>query len=328
MADIIYIDGIGKSYKERLVARGLGTIETFLAKLQGSPAAVAQLAADIKVKEAQVQAWYAHARVFQLSEMNSAYFNLLNAAHVRALETLVDEGTASLKAKIKALVAADVSRPMPSDELLAQWLQDAQDLLAGKPISPLTIPTRNAVDPLAPTPKTPKKETKTESASQTNAKTSATPPKAPVNLMEVIVNYSQRAAAAAAIPIPVGDLVAVAEVQHEMLRKIAEAKGVHFSMSGATAAIEGLAPAKSSWTTLTSAVKIVPIFGAIVGGASGAYLHAVTTFAIGSTLLDHFNRKGTFENFNVAKSKASFEQHQKFGEMMLRGKIGQKLGMK
>ena len=150
----------------------------------------------------------------------------------------------------------------------------------------------------------------------------------PISILELIVEYAKKAAKAAAIPLPIGDIMAVTDVQMSMLKEISTRKSVPFSSSAANAVITGLAPIQSSWSTVSSAIKFFPYLGTVAGMVSGAYAHAVTTYAIGYTILDHFNAGGNLTNFVASKYKSKYDAHYKVGQEMLKGMLKEKIGMK
>lgn len=168
--------------------------------------------------------------------------------------------------------------------------------------------------------------TSSSNSSGTSNKTAQDPK--PMSILELIVEYAKKAAKAAAIPLPIGDIMAVTDVQMTMLREISNRKSVPYSSSAANAVITGLAPIQSSWSTVSSAIKFFPYLGTVAGMVSGAYAHAATTYAIGYTILDHFNSGGNLSNFTPSKYKSKYDAHYKVGQEMLKGMLKDKIGMK
>lgn len=323
MADIIHIDGIGPAYKAKLVKLGIDSIEALLQRLGKSSQAAQELADDVGAKPAQVQTWGDHAQLWPLSGMTEEYFRLLNGVGIKSRQSLAQQSPKALTQALADRNSKDgLVSEAPGAQLVATWVKEAALPLKSQEVETPSPPASKgsssssaAVKPPAP------KEKPAEVVP-------APKPKAPpVNTFQLILDYAKKAAAAAALPIPIGDLVAVAEVQHEMLRELAASSKVPFSRAAAAAAIKALAPAETRATTLTSAIKVVPFLGALAGGASGAYLHAVATYAIGNTLLDHFQRGGNFTTFNAQAAKANFQQHEKMGGEMLRGMLKHKVGL-
>lgn len=107
--------------------------------------------------------------------------------------------------------------------------------------------------------------------------------------------------AAGLIPVPVVDLVTVAGVQLQMLRRISQVYGVGFSENRGKALIASLAgsliPA-SSGLGAASALKAVPIIGTLTSGLVMPVLSAGATYAIGKAFIQHFESGGTLLDFN------------------------------
>lgn len=335
MADIILIDGIGPSYKTKLAKLGVGTIEELLAYVAKGPDGVQAIADATGAKPAQVETWVDHADVWRLFGMTEGYYRLLTLEGVTSLGILAKQDAHKLEQAMAARNAKDKVSPMvPDDDLLTAWILAAAKPAA--PAQPAKAASAKATPKAQPKPKAEPaaQDAKASAQSQPAAEQAAgsksadpNPKKAPVNTFQLVLDYAKKAAAAAAIPIPIGDLVAVSEVQHEMVRELAVASNVPFSRAAAAQAIKGLVPVERRVTTLTSAVKIIPLWGMVAGSSSGAFMHAVATYAIGNTLLDHFRRGGNLSNFSAQASKSAFDEHEKMGKQMLSGMLKQKLGL-
>jgi uncharacterized protein (DUF697 family) len=103
------------------------------------------------------------------------------------------------------------------------------------------------------------------------------------------------------IPLPVIDLLAVGGLQVQMLRRLSQIYDVEFSENRGKAVIAALAgtmiPATSGMGA-ASALKTVPILGAIASGFVMPVLSAGATFAIGKAFVQHFESGGTLLDFN------------------------------
>jgi uncharacterized protein (DUF697 family) len=101
--------------------------------------------------------------------------------------------------------------------------------------------------------------------------------------------------------VPVVDIVAVAGLQVQMLRRISQVYNVAFTENRGKALIAGLAgsliPA-SSGLGAVSALKAVPIFGTLTAGLVMPVLSAGATYAIGKAFIQHFESGGTLLDFN------------------------------
>jgi uncharacterized protein (DUF697 family) len=107
--------------------------------------------------------------------------------------------------------------------------------------------------------------------------------------------------AAGLIPVPVLDIVTVAGLQLQMLRRISQIYDVSFSENRGKALIASLAgsliPA-SSGLGAVSALKAVPIVGTLTSGLVMPVLSAGATYAIGKAFIQHFESGGTLLDFN------------------------------
>jgi uncharacterized protein (DUF697 family) len=103
------------------------------------------------------------------------------------------------------------------------------------------------------------------------------------------------------IPLPVVDLLAVGGLQVQMLRRLSQIYDVEFSENRGKAVIAALVgtmiPATSGMGA-ASALKTVPILGAIASGFVMPVLSAGATFAIGKAFIQHFESGGTLLDFN------------------------------
>jgi uncharacterized protein (DUF697 family) len=118
---------------------------------------------------------------------------------------------------------------------------------------------------------------------------------------KVVDRYVLWSGAAGLIPLPLLDMTAVAGVQLQMLRRIAEIYGVKFSenlgKSVLASLIGSMIPATSGMG-VASALKAVPLIGTTVAVLSMPALSAGATYLIGRVFMQHFASGGTFLDFN------------------------------
>jgi len=106
---------------------------------------------------------------------------------------------------------------------------------------------------------------------------------------ELISNHVAGAAAAAAIPIPLVDLVAVTAVQLSMMRKLGRLYGAQIGVDAAGAVGVGLLGALLP-RVAASALKILPGIGTIGGAVAQCALSGATTWALAQSLRDRLER--------------------------------------
>ncbi len=118
---------------------------------------------------------------------------------------------------------------------------------------------------------------------------------------KLVNRFALWSGAAGLIPVPVVDIVTVAGVQLQMLRRISQVYGIAFSENRGKALIASVAgsliPA-SSGLGAASALKAVPIFGTLTSGLVMPVLSAGATYAIGKAFIHHFESGGTLLDFN------------------------------
>jgi uncharacterized protein (DUF697 family) len=103
------------------------------------------------------------------------------------------------------------------------------------------------------------------------------------------------------IPVPLVDAVAVGGLQVQMLRRISQIYDVPFSENRGKALIAALVGSTIPATSgigAASVLKMVPVFGTIVGAFVMPVLSAGATYAIGKAFIQHFASGGTLLDFN------------------------------
>ena len=103
------------------------------------------------------------------------------------------------------------------------------------------------------------------------------------------------------LPIPVVDLVAVAGLQLQMLRRISQIYEVPFSENRGKALITSLLGAMiptSSGLGMADALKAIPIVGTLISACVTPVLAAGATYAIGRVFIQHFASGGNLLDFN------------------------------
>jgi uncharacterized protein (DUF697 family) len=117
-------------------------------------------------------------------------------------------------------------------------------------------------------------------------------------VISTAVNWS---AAAAIVPVPLVDLLALGAVQVGMVRDLAKIYNVDAEsdkLKGLISALLGtLAPAAISGGLLGSAIKFVPMGGTVIGSAGFAAFSSAATYAIGKVFVKHFENGGKVKSF-------------------------------
>jgi uncharacterized protein (DUF697 family) len=103
------------------------------------------------------------------------------------------------------------------------------------------------------------------------------------------------------LPIPVVDLVAVAGLQLQMLRRVSQIYEVPFSENRGKALISSLLGAiipTSSGLGAADALKAIPVVGTLISACVTPVLAAGATYAIGRVFIQHFASGGNLLDFN------------------------------
>ena len=128
----------------------------------------------------------------------------------------------------------------------------------------------------------------------------------------VISTAVKWSAAAAIVPVPYFDLLALGAVQVKMVRDLARVYGLEAegeTLKGVISALLGtLAPAAISGGLLGSALKVIPIGGTIVGSVGLAAFGSAATYAIGKIFVAHFDQGGTVKSFSAEAIEADLKK--------------------
>lgn len=123
------LEGIGPSPGSKLRAAGVKTTEELLVRgaRRDGRAALAEITG---LGGHQILAWVNHADLMRIEGIGSMYSDLLEAAGVDSVTDLARRKPASLAAKLREVVAArpDIVRRVPSEEEIADWIEQAQGL--------------------------------------------------------------------------------------------------------------------------------------------------------------------------------------------------------
>jgi uncharacterized protein (DUF697 family) len=130
----------------------------------------------------------------------------------------------------------------------------------------------------------------------------------PINdATELILEHVGAAMAAAAIPVPLVDIAAVAVIQVALVRRLARRYGVEYDAVRGRAAV--LAVAGASLARMgASAVKSLPGGGWLLGSATQAALSGASTYALGEVYREHFARSGTLDALHGEALRARYHE--------------------
>jgi uncharacterized protein (DUF697 family) len=123
----------------------------------------------------------------------------------------------------------------------------------------------------------------------------------------IIVSAMKWSAAAAIVPVPVLDIVALGAVQTRMVMDLSELYGETASKQSARALVSvllgSLLPGAAAGLTGVSLVKAAPVIGTLVGAGAMAGFGAAATYAIGKVFVKHFERGESITTFSPTEIK-------------------------
>jgi uncharacterized protein (DUF697 family) len=139
-----------------------------------------------------------------------------------------------------------------------------------------------------------------EGAAVPEAAVTMTPERRDETATKLVERFVLWSGAAGLIPVPFVDVVTVAGLQLQMLRRLSEIYGVPFSVNRGKSILASLMgtmiPATSSMGLGTLA-KSVPVIGSAVGALTMSGVSAGATYAIGKVFIRHFTSGGTLLDF-------------------------------
>lgn len=130
MRKIVEIEGIGKSYADKLNAAGIVTADD-LVKQGAAPEARQALADKIGISVKLVAKWVSQADLFRVKGIGEEYAELVLAAGVESVQALAKQDAAALHAKVVEInKEKDLVRQAPGASQVAGWVEFAKTLPA------------------------------------------------------------------------------------------------------------------------------------------------------------------------------------------------------
>lgn len=130
---------------------------------------------------------------------------------------------------------------------------------------------------------------------------------------DIISNHVLFAMTAGAIPVPVADIVAVSAIQYDMIKQIAEFRGVNYDDNKGKTLASSIAGATVSRIG-ASALKAIPGVGTLLGIGSQVIMAGATTYALGRLFDSHFSGGKGLDNINLDTAK------KQYNELLAKGK--------
>ncbi|MBA4419585.1 MAG: DUF4332 domain-containing protein [Anaerolinea sp.] len=128
MASIVDVEGIGKTYAEKLQAVGVKTTDALLEQ-GGSPKGRKALAEKAGIAEKLILEWVNHVDLYRIKGVGSEYSDLLEEAGV---DTVVELATRKPENLVKAMEESNkkkkLVRKMPTLDMVTDWVEQAKKL--------------------------------------------------------------------------------------------------------------------------------------------------------------------------------------------------------
>lgn len=137
---------------------------------------------------------------------------------------------------------------------------------------------------------------------------------------KIVRNYSLGSIVPSLIPVPIIDLAAVTGIQLKMLQSLSKTYDIEFKQEfarSAIAALIGSTVALSTARVVSSAVKMIPGIGSLMGAVTMPVVNGATTYGIGKVFTQHFESGGTFLTFDAAKVREYFAMQFKEGKAVV-----------
>lgn len=126
---------------------------------------------------------------------------------------------------------------------------------------------------------------------------------------KIIKNHMIWSMGAGVIPFPIVDIFAITAVQLDMVKQLSKVYDIDYKENEGKAVITSLAGTSVSQIG-TSALKLIPGIGTLIGGLTKAVFAGATTYAIGEVFKKHFETGGTFLDFDPDRLREYY--HEKF----------------
>jgi predicted flap endonuclease-1-like 5' DNA nuclease len=124
------IEGIGKTYGDKLRAAGIATV-TQLLKAGGDAKGRKALAGTTGLDESRLLEWVNRADLMRIKGIGTQYSDLLEAAGVDTVKELKMRNAGNLAARMAEINGEKkLTRAVPAEKMVAGWIEQAKGLAA------------------------------------------------------------------------------------------------------------------------------------------------------------------------------------------------------
>jgi len=132
--------------------------------------------------------------------------------------------------------------------------------------------------------------------------TEENPKSAEKNPSQIIRHSAALAAGAGVIPLPLADIGAIASIQYAMVKDLSAVYGHPIDKNKIKLILSAVVSGTFSRMG-ASLIQVIPVIGCTIGGMSVAISGAISTFALGQAIKNHFDQGGTVEDFDLEQLK-------------------------
>lgn len=138
----------------------------------------------------------------------------------------------------------------------------------------------------------------------------------------LIKDYVLASVAASIVPVAFFDIAAVVAIQLRMIQKLSQLHGKPFSDRLGRKVIYALAGGVlgygAGYAVAASATKLIPGIGWMVGMVSLPVVAGASTYAVGRSIVKHYEDGGTLMDFNASKMREFYKEQFEKGKDLAR----------
>jgi len=125
---------------------------------------------------------------------------------------------------------------------------------------------------------------------------------------KTILKYAGISASTGLIPFLLTDVAILTVIQLKMLQKLSIIYELPFSKNIAQPIIASLLGGSIPLSMSSNLIRIIPIYGTIIGIVSRSSFSSASSYAIGKVFIQHFETGGTLLSFDAEKMKNYYQQ--------------------
>ncbi len=120
------------------------------------------------------------------------------------------------------------------------------------------------------------------------------------------------------IPIIAVDVLAVSLVQMDMIKQLCKTYGIEYKETEGKAIVTSLTTSTLARLGARGLVKMIPVVGPYIGGATSSIFAGASTYALGQVFKTHFSTGGTILDFEVGRLKKLYDEQFEKGKEIVK----------